>query len=134
MGSSCRAPTWMAVVLYVALAAIVGFGVVATWGSGGLIRTPAAVSEAAPAAQGGTWVPLAPMGEARQEVGVAEVGGQVYVVGGFRGDTAPTGTAEAYDIASDTWRFVAPLPEDLTSGTADQHWFYPSEPVLRRQA
>jgi hypothetical protein len=25
----------------------------------------------------------------------------------------------------------APLPEDLASGTADDHWFYPAEPVVR---
>lgn len=28
----------------------------------------------------------------------------------------------------------APLPEELASGTADDHWFYPAEPVLARHA
>src|SRR4051812_42113377 len=104
-----RQPMWMAVLVYGALVVMVGVGVVVAWGSPGLLQAPAAASSApaapaAPAGQGANWVALAPLGEPRQEVGVAEVGGQVYVVGGFRGDTAPTGTAEAYDIASDSWR------------------------------
>jgi hypothetical protein len=28
----------------------------------------------------------------------------------------------------------APLPEDLATGTADDHWFYPAEPVVRTAA
>ena len=108
-----RGPKWIAILLYVALAAMVGFGLFAAAGLSGPGRAPAAASSAPPAAQGGTWLALASMGEPRQEIGVAEVGGVVYVAGGFRGDTAPTGTTEAYDIARDSWRFVAPLPEAL---------------------
>ena len=62
-------------------------------------------------ADGGTWQKLAPltMG-ARQETGVAAVGGRVYVLGGFTGEMAIVAWVEAYDPATDTWAEVAPLP------------------------
>jgi len=67
---------------------------------------------AAAAGTGGDWSPLAPLAQPRQEIGAARIGGTVYVVGGltpsfpFQADD----TVEAYDIASDAWSFVAPLP------------------------
>jgi N-acetylneuraminic acid mutarotase len=77
------------------------------------------VAPAAPAgAQGGRWVALAPLNEARQEVAVAALDGVVYVAGGFRADTAPSATVEAYTIDADRWRFVAPLPEALHHAAA----------------
>jgi N-acetylneuraminic acid mutarotase len=109
-------PAWLGFVVYGLLVVMVGFGVLAAWGQGGLVRPPAMASGGAPAApvgQGGAWIELAPMGEPRQEIGVAEVSGVVYVIGGFRGDTAPTGAAEAYDIASNSWRLIAAVPEAL---------------------
>lgn len=60
--------------------------------------------------EGGTWVTLAPMNEARQEVGVAEVDGRVYVVGGFRANGSTANTMEVYDPGSNTWTFAAPMP------------------------
>jgi N-acetylneuraminic acid mutarotase len=58
------------------------------------------------------WIPLAPIQIARQEVAVAEAGGKVYVIGGIGGGTTLS-SVEQYDPLSDTWRFVAPLPQPL---------------------
>src|ERR687885_279067 len=67
-------------------------------GPSGLAAPKAAPSEdsAAWAAQGGGWVTLAPLGEPRQEIGVAAIEGAVYALAGFRGDGTPSPTAEAY--------------------------------------
>jgi N-acetylneuraminic acid mutarotase len=58
------------------------------------------------------WESLAPLPAPRQESGVAELDGRVYVLGGFdvRG---PVNTVEVYDPASDEWTGVAPLPQAL---------------------
>src|SRR5215212_6293244 len=58
------------------------------------------------------WIPLAPMQVARQEVAVAEAGGKVYVIGGIGGGET-VDTVEQYDPATNSWRFVAPLPRPL---------------------
>jgi len=63
---------------------------------------------------GGTWVPLAPLCEARQEVGAARIGDKVYVVGGLQsGPLRATPSVEAYDIPANTWSLVAPMPVGL---------------------
>lgn len=62
---------------------------------------------------GGSWAKLAPMQESRQEVGVAELGGKIYVAGGFRADRSTANTVEVYDPATDKWSFVAPMPVAL---------------------
>ncbi len=55
------------------------------------------------------WISLPPLARGpRQEVGVAHLDGLVYVIGGFA--PLPTDRVEAYDIASNTWIDVAPLP------------------------
>lgn len=68
----------------------------------------------------GEWVRLRAVGEARQEVGVAELNGKIYLIGGFsnnsRLDVSPT--VEVYDPQTDRWSFVAPLPEPLHHTTA----------------
>ncbi len=56
---------------------------------------------------GGTWVTLAPMNEARQEVAVAEVSGKIYVVGGLAGRANAN---EIYDTETDIWSLGANLP------------------------
>src|SRR5262245_65966581 len=71
--------------------------------------TDDAVTPAAPPAGAG-WSSRAPMNEARQEVGVAELGGRLYVVGGFRADGSHTATVEVYDPATNLWSFAAPMP------------------------
>jgi N-acetylneuraminic acid mutarotase len=82
-------------------------------GSSGLAAPPAAPASASNAAQGGTWVTLAPMGEPRQEIGVAAREGVIYALAGFLGNGSPSATAEAYDVASDRWRRIASIPEAL---------------------
>ncbi len=56
------------------------------------------------------WSARAVLPEARQEVAVATLGGQVYVIGGFRSDASIADTVEVYDPQTDTWGSVTPLP------------------------
>jgi N-acetylneuraminic acid mutarotase len=63
------------------------------------------------------WQSLAPLPEARQDVGVAELGGRIYVIGGrVQGpDDSPqiVDTVEFYDPLVDTWSNAGPLPATL---------------------
>jgi N-acetylneuraminic acid mutarotase len=61
----------------------------------------------------GSWRTFAPLGEARQEVGVAELKGRVYVVGGILQDRTAAHTVEVYDPTTNSWSPVAPLPRRL---------------------
>lgn len=59
----------------------------------------------------GTWTVLAPMpGGARQETSVVELGGEIYVLGGFDGAAQVVDRVEAYDPLTDAWRVRAALP------------------------
>ena len=50
----------------------------------------------------------------RSEVGAARIGDRIYVVGGFRAPNADTtGVLESYDISTDTWNQLRPLPIGL---------------------
>jgi N-acetylneuraminic acid mutarotase len=71
-----------------------------------------------PVSGDGTWVSLAPLPEARQEVGVAELQGRIYVVGGYRPDHSSANTVEVYDPGSDRWTMAAPLPEGVNHPAA----------------
>ena len=62
----------------------------------------------------GTWEPLAPLNEPRQELAAAELDGRVYAVGGLGGRSNAN---EIYDIATDAWTFGADLPV-----TTDHSW------------
>ncbi len=56
------------------------------------------------------WIPLEPLARgARQEVGVAHLNGRIFVIGGFA--PLPTDRVEAYDIATNQWIDIAPLPQ-----------------------
>ena len=60
---------------------------------------------------GGAWRKLAPLGMgARQETGVAALGGRIYVLGGFTESFDIVPRVEAYDPATDEWSESAPLP------------------------
>jgi len=74
---------------------------------------------AAYAEGGGGWTERAPMPSARAEIGVAALGGRIYVVGGTEGDGQnPTSWATAstsvYDPATDRWHAAAALPHGLS--------------------
>lgn len=45
-----------------------------------------------------------------QEIGVAELGGRIYIVGGFNGELGIVDEVWAFDIAARTWQRRAPLP------------------------
>jgi Kelch motif len=69
-----------------------------------------ALLAAAAFAQGiGRWTVGTPMPSASTEVAVAEVGGKIYVVGGFGGECE----LEIYDSAADRWSRGASIPRAL---------------------
>jgi hypothetical protein len=74
-----------------------------------LLTGSALLAAAAFAQSIGGWTTGAPMSSARTEVAVGEVGGKIYVVGGFRGER----DLEIYDPATDRWSRGASLPRAL---------------------
>src|SRR2546425_3293326 len=70
------------------------------------LRSLTGASEALP----GKWELRAPMPSARTEVAAAELGGKIYVMGGYEknGDLV-----EEYDPAKNSWRRRASLPRPL---------------------
>lgn len=64
------------------------------------------------------WESLAPLPQRRQEVGVAELDGRIYVVGGFNDAGQVVDTVESYDPSTDAWLTAAPLPRPLHHVTA----------------
>lgn len=60
--------------------------------------------------QGSSWKTLAPLSEARQEIGVAAAGGRIYVAGGFYANAATSDLFEAYDPVGNRWQRLEPLP------------------------
>jgi N-acetylneuraminic acid mutarotase len=68
--------------------------------------------------RGGTWTRKAPLQVPIAEVGVVQVGGKIYVIGGSMqlGQNPPTGSSTnnmMYDPATDRWQERAPLPYAL---------------------
>ena len=59
------------------------------------------------------WSQRARLPEPRQEVAVAGLDGEVYVIGGFRLDVTTADTVEVYDPNTDTWSLAASLPTGL---------------------
>src|SRR3712207_974199 len=62
----------------------------------------------------GRWTSGRPMPSERSEVAVAEVGGRIYVVGGFDGQTE----LEIYDPSADRWSRGAPFPRPVHHAAA----------------
>ncbi len=58
----------------------------------------------------GTWATKAPLPAKRFEVGVVELGGKIYVVGGESNGEPATGLNTEYDPATNRWRDLAPIP------------------------
>ena len=99
-------PHVLQAVLSIGLSVLVGCGD----GGGG------AVPGESPSAEGtveAPWRMRARLQHARQEVGVAALQEQMYVIGGFRPDGSQTATVEAYAFTADRWQFVQPLPVAL---------------------
>jgi N-acetylneuraminic acid mutarotase len=66
-------------------------------------------------AQGtGRWTAGTPMPSARTEVAVAELGGKIYVVGGFRGERE----LEIYNPSADRWSRGASIPRAVHHAAA----------------
>jgi N-acetylneuraminic acid mutarotase len=66
------------------------------------------------ASEGGDWQDHRPLMLARQEHGAACIGRTVYVAGGLLSNpTRATNDVEAYDIESDSWSPVTPMPAAL---------------------
>jgi N-acetylneuraminic acid mutarotase len=71
-------------------------------------ETPAQGRAASSSTKG--WKPLHDALLRRTEVGAARIGGSIYVVGGFLPSRETTGAVERYDIESDRWKRIAPMP------------------------
>ena len=67
---------------------------------------------AVPASGLSTWTAKTSMPYARSEVGVAQLEGRIYVIGGS-GPGADERVVQVYDIAADSWTLAAPLPVGL---------------------
>ncbi|HXI11820.1 MAG TPA: kelch repeat-containing protein [Thermoanaerobaculia bacterium] len=65
----------------------------------------------------GSWITLAPVLEARQEVAVATAGGKIYLIGGIGNGRVLT-SVEQYDPVTNQWRFVSPIPQPLHHSAA----------------
>jgi N-acetylneuraminic acid mutarotase len=80
----------------------------------------ATVDSSAPVDQSasGAWTTLAPMPSARQEVAVAALGTQIFVVGGFGAGAEPVAAVEVYDVATDRWAARAPYPAPVHHAAA----------------
>ncbi|GIW46041.1 MAG: hypothetical protein KatS3mg077_3323 [Candidatus Binatia bacterium] len=73
------------------------------------------------------WEDLAPLpGGPRQEVGVAALGDEVFVIGGITSRAVGVSTVEAYRVSQGRWRTVARLPRPLhhVAATADERFVY----------
>ncbi len=80
----------------------------------------ATVDSSAPIDQSasGAWATLARMPSARQEVAVAALGNEIFVIGGFGASAAPVATVESYDVATDSWHARAPYPAPVHHAAA----------------
>jgi hypothetical protein len=82
---------------------------------GGVLLAGSALLATAAFAQSiGRWTAGTSMPSARTEVAVAEVGGKIYVVGGFGGERE----LEIYDSAADRWSRGASIPRALHHAAA----------------
>src|SRR5271169_3662718 len=62
----------------------------------------------------GRWSTKAPLLTQRAEVGVAELDGKIYVLGGEALGNTASRLNQEYDPATDRWRNRAPLPHAMT--------------------
>jgi N-acetylneuraminic acid mutarotase/ribosomal protein S11 len=65
-----------------------------------------------------SWSTGAPMPTPRCYGTVAEVGGNIYAIGGSDGGTGASGTVDVYDPATNTWASCVPMPTPRASAQA----------------
>ena len=66
----------------------------------------------------GSWATLKRMPSARQEVAVAALGSQIFVIGGFGAGADPVATVEVYDVSTDSWQPRASYPSPVHHAAA----------------
>ena len=66
----------------------------------------------------GHWGMRAPLLEPNSEFAVAELGGKIYVLGGYPAGRVTVKTVQIYDTAADQWVIGPPLPERNNHGMA----------------
>jgi len=59
------------------------------------------------------WSTRAPLLEPFSEIAVAEVGGKIYVIGGYPSTRVYVDTVQVYDSAADRWDYSVPLPQPM---------------------
>ena len=64
------------------------------------------------------WDFMASLSCARYQAGVAVLNRKIYVCGGWTGNGLATGSVECYDVASNTWSMLMPLPTPSAARTA----------------
>jgi hypothetical protein len=72
----------------------------------GALLTAAAIAQGTFAQGTARWTTGTPMPSSRTEIAVAQVGGKIYVVGGFHGERE----LEIYDPSTDRWSRGASIP------------------------
>jgi N-acetylneuraminic acid mutarotase len=72
----------------------------------------------AAAQAGGSWLTLAPMPTARQELATAALNGKIYAIGGYDSSGTPTNIVEVYDPTTNTWSSAHPIPRALHHNSA----------------
>ena len=74
----------------------------------GVEANPVVIAPSLPGS--GAWGWRAALLDANSEMSVAELNGQLYVLGGYPASRVTVATVQAYNPATDTWQRVAPLP------------------------
>lgn len=69
-------------------------------------------------ARAGIWETRAPLLEPNSETAVAELGGKIYVLGGYPANRITVSTVQVYDAESDSWTLTTPLPQGVNHGMA----------------
>ena len=85
-------------------------GLAAFW-----LSVPPLAAQTKPAAE---WGKRAPLLQPNSEMAVAELGGRIYVIGGYPSDRVSVNVVQVYDIKSDSWRLTTPYPTTINHASA----------------
>lgn len=64
------------------------------------------------------WATRAPLLEPNSEMAVAQLGEQIYVIGGYPSSRTSVSTVQVYEAATDSWSLAAPLPGPVNHAMA----------------